>query len=207
MKAATKISLDLATSILGSDFITPEEITKSRPGIVYTDEQITTLAKSVPSKDLLNWCKVNDYAIIPSPHTEMSTIDIFEMQSTNFKSDVRNHCLVADFAHKHKTSFGWLLIKKTPVLNSPGKTWNEQNELLSVPEKVPNSAEMSWFITTYLEVHNINLFKSTLVRTSSFDSNDQHVYVGQTCPEELRFLNGWDRCRSLNIGLSAIRRI
>ena len=35
----------LAQSILGADFITPEEVMKARPSIVYTDEQILALAK------------------------------------------------------------------------------------------------------------------------------------------------------------------
>ena len=76
----------LAQSILGADFITPEELSKARPSIVYTVEQITALAESLPSEDVLKWCKDNGYAVMPAPPTAMSTLDVREIQSAHFYS-------------------------------------------------------------------------------------------------------------------------
>ncbi|HVY54835.1 MAG TPA: hypothetical protein VHC46_03675 [Thermodesulfobacteriota bacterium] len=171
----------LAQSILGEDFITPEEVAKARKGIVYTDEQITALAESLPSEEVLTWCKENGYAVIPAPPTALSTLDIREIQSAHFYS--KSGGWYAEdketFAREDKTSSGWMAIKKTPVSNSTNKTWKEQTKLLSKVEIVPNAAEMSWFITTYFEVRGVRLFEDVYVRTSSLDSDGLRVRVGR----------------------------
>lgn len=183
----------LAQSILGADFITPEEVTKARPSIVYTVEQITALAESLPSEDVLKWCKDNGYAVMPAPPTAMSTLDVREIQSTHFYSKAGGWYADQKFAREDKTSFGWLLIKKTPVSNSTSKNWSEQNKLLSALEKVPNAAEMSWFITTYFEVRGIRLFEGVYVRTSSLDSGGLRVSVGRFDSDGLVVNDWWGR--------------
>ena len=76
----------LAQSILGMDFITPEEVSRARPSIVYTDDQITALAESLPSEDMLKWCKDNGYAVMPAPPQACSLLDIREILSAHFCS-------------------------------------------------------------------------------------------------------------------------
>ena len=196
----------LAQSILGTDFITPEEVMKTRPSIVYTDEQIMALAESLPSEDMLKWCKENGYAVIPAPPTVMSTLDVREIQSAHFYSKTGGWYSDQKFARDDKTSFGWLAIRKTPVANSTSKNWNEQSKLLSALEHVPNVAEMSWFITTYFEVRGFRLFESVYVRTSSLDSDSRRVYVGTFDSVGLR-VSGWDDDdRDGSIGVSAGRK-
>jgi hypothetical protein len=196
----------LAQSILGADFITPEEVTEARPSIVYTVEQITALAESRPSEDILKWCKDNGYAVMPAPPTAMSTLDIREIQSAHFYSKTGGWYAAQKFAREDKTAFGWLLIKKTPVSNSTSKNWNEQNKLLSALEKVPNAAEMSWFITTYFEVRGIRLFEGVYVRTSSLVSDGFRVDVGSFDAKGLD-VNDWhDDFRYGNLGVSAGRK-
>jgi hypothetical protein len=196
----------LAQSILGADFITPEEVTKARPSVVYTDDQITALAESLPSEDMLKWCKDNGYAVIPAPPTAMSTLDVREIQSAHFYTKTGGWYANQKFAHEDKTSFGWLAIKKTPVSNSTSKNWNEQNKLLSALEKVPNAAEMSWFITTYFEVRGVRLFENVYVRTSSLDSDGRRVYVGYFGAGGLHVDLYWDDGRDGFLGLSAGRK-
>ena len=196
----------LAQSILGADFITPEEVTKARPSIVYTDEQITALAKSLPSEDVLKWCKENGYAVIPAPPTAMSLLDVREIQSAHFYSKTGGWYSDQKFAREDKTSFGWLAIKKTPVENSTSKNWEEQSKLLSALEKVPNVAEMSWFITTYFEVRGIQLFESIYVRTSSLDSDGNRVDVGGFDSRGLNVDYYWGNDRDGNLGVSASRK-
>ena len=196
----------LAQSILGANFITPEEVAKARSGIVYTDNQIVALAGSLPTKDVLKWCKDNGYAVMPAPPTAMSTLDVREIQSAHFYSKTGGWYADQKFAREDKTSFGWLLIKKTPVQNSTSKTWNEQGKLLSALEKVPNAAEMSWFITTYFEVRGVRLFESVYVRTSSLDSDGDRVYVGDFDSVGLG-VNDWsDDDRNGGIGVPAARK-
>ncbi len=196
----------LAQSILGMDFIPPSEGMKARPSIVYTVEQITALAKSLPSNDVLKWCKDNGYAVMPAPPTAMSILDVREIQSAHFYLKMDGWFVNAKFAREDKTSFGWLAIKKTPVSNSTSKNWNEQNNLLSAFEKVPNAAEMSWFITTYFEVRGIRLFESVYVRTSSLVSGGNRVDVGDFGSDGLSVNDYWGDYRHANIGLSAARK-
>ncbi len=198
----------LAQSILGVDFITPEEVAKARSNIVYTDEQITALAENLPSEEVLTWCKENGYAVIPPPPKAMSTLDVREIQSAHFYSKSGGWYAEEKekFAREDKTSFGWMAIKKTLVDNSTNKTWKEQIRLLSKVEMVPNAAEMTWFITTYFEVRGVRLFESVYVRTSSLDSDGDRVYVGDFDSVGLG-VNDWsDDDRNGGIGVPAARK-
>lgn len=196
----------LAQSILGADFITPDEVTKARPSVIYTVEQIMALAESLPSEETLKWCKENGYAVMPAPPTAMSTLDVREIQSAHFYSKTGGWYADQKFACEDKTSFGWLLIKKAPVSNSTSKTWSEQNKLLSALEKVPNAAEMCWFITTYFEVRGVRLFEGVYVRTSSCTSDGVHVDLGIFDSDGLLVNCYWDGSRIDSIGLSAARK-
>ncbi len=196
----------LTQSILGADFITPEEVAKARPSIVYTDDQITALAESLPSADALQWCKDNGYAVMPAPPTAMSMLDVREIQSGHFYSKTGGWYSDQKFAREDKTSFGWLAIRKTPVPNSTSKTWFEQGKLLSALEKVPNAAEMSWFITTYFEVRGLRLMERTYVRTSSVDSDGYRVNLGSFDSEGLTVARWSGDRRSDGIGLSSARK-
>lgn len=198
----------LAKSILDIDFITPEEVTKARIGIVYTDEQITTLAKSLPSEDVLKWCKDNGYAVMPAPPTEMSLLDVRSIKSYHFYSETGGWYANQKFAREDKTSFGWLAIKKTPVVDSTNKNWQEQEVLLSPLEYVPNAAEMSWFITTYFEVCGIRLFENVYVRTSSLSSDGRRVRIGGFISLFGLHVYRWCNSRRFDsIGVSAGRKI
>jgi hypothetical protein len=196
----------VAKSILGADFITPEEVTKARPSIVYTVEQITALAESLPSEDILKWLKDNGYAVMPAPPQAMSLLDVREMESLHFYKKTGGWHVDKKFAHEDKTSQGWLAIKKTPVSNSTSKNWNEQNKLLSERERVPNAAEMSWFITTYFEVRGARLFENVYVRTSSLDSDGNRVFVGRFDAKGLYVDSYWDDYRIGSLGLSSGRK-
>ena len=196
----------LAQSILGMDFITPEEVSKARPSIVYTDDQITALAESLPSEDMLKWCKDNGYAVMPAPPSAMSMLDVREIQSAHFYSKTGGWYSDQKFAREDKTSFGWLAIKKTPISDSTSKNWNEQNKLLSALETVPNAAEMSWFMTTHFEVRGIRLFESIYVRTSSLDSDGDRVLVGVFGSKGLHVDRWYDGYRNGYIGLSGVRQ-
>lgn len=196
----------LAGSILGADFIKPEEITKARLSILYSDNQIKALAENLPSEDVLKWCKDTGCAVIPSPPTPMSTLDVRKIWFAHFYSKTGGWYDDQKFAHEDKTSFGWLAIKKTPVSNSTSKNWSEQNKLLSDDERVPNAAEMSWFITTYFQARSVRLFESVNVRTSSLDSDGDHVYVGDLGGKGL-YLDYWHNDdRSGDLGLSVGRK-
>ena len=193
-----------AQVILGVDFITPEEVAKAR-GLVYTDDQLAELAETVPSLDVLEWCKANGYAVMPASPSAMSLLEVRAVKSNHFYSKSGGWYENENFAREDKTSFGWLAIRKTPVKNSTSKTWGEQNKLLSKLETVPNAAEMSWFITTYYEVRGIRLFENIYVRTSSLDSHGYHVRVGLFDAKGLG-VYCWYGDRRYGLGLASSRK-
>jgi len=200
----------LAQSILSADFITPEEVTKACSGIVYTAEQIMALAESLPPLDVLKWCKEKDYAVMPSPPKAMSLLDVREIQSVHFYVETDGWYAKdkEKFAREDKTSFGWLLIKKTPVGTiRTSQTWKEQTNPLSRVEMVPNVAEMSWFIMTYFGVRGVRLFEDVYVWTSSLDSDGYRINIGGFDAKGLDVGSYWDDIRrSIYIGWSAARK-
>ena len=200
-----KITLyGIAQSILGADFITPEEVTEARPSIVYTVGQITELTQRLPSESVLRWCNQNGYAVMPAPPAAMSLIDVREIKPSHFISNTGGWYANRKFARKEKTSFGWILIKKTPVSNSTSRNWSEQKRLLSKIEKVPNAVEMSWFITTYFEVRGVRLFEDVQVRTSSLGPDGHHVVIGFFDDDDGLMIDHYDnRGRPEWVGLSA----
>jgi len=165
-----------ARNIMGDDIIFPEEVAKAR-GLSYTEAQLKQLSDTMPTADVLRWGKDNGYALMPSPPKAMSVLDVGALKDDQIdwaKSDYDGQA----FAHNDKTIFGWLMIKKTPVDGSKNKDWGEENMLLSKVERVPNIAEMSWFIETFYDVRGTRLFDRNYVRTSSLDSYGARVYVG-----------------------------
>lgn len=165
-------------SILGADLITPEEVAKSRM-IVYTDKQITALAETLPSEEVLRWCAENGYGMMPTPPAPMSVLDVRALLSRHFFKKTGDWYDDKKFAQEEKTGSGWLAVRKTPVPNSTSKSWGEQGKLLSDKERVPSATEISWFITTYFEVRGVRLFEDTYVWTSSSVSDGGRVDVGR----------------------------
>ena len=48
---------ELARTILGNDFITPEEVMKSCREITYTKEQLAIFRRTIPGQEILEWCR------------------------------------------------------------------------------------------------------------------------------------------------------
>lgn len=206
----TKVNYARAQIILGSDFITPEEVMRYRT-VVYTNEQISALVESLSSFVVLDWCRNNGYALIPYPPTKLSLLDVRELKPENFflKSGgwYANHKnMFFPFSLKVMPSSGWLMIRKVPVPNSTLCNWGEQLPLLSALERVPSSAEMAWFITTYFEVRGVRLFRNTCVRTSSFDSQNGRVHIGYFNAEGLYITGISYDYRYSDTGLASARK-
>jgi hypothetical protein len=195
---------DLARSILGADFISPEEL---HPSIIYTAEQLVQLAEMMPSEEKLRWAKANGCAVIaPSPRP-LSVLDIRALEPEIFYSKTEGWYAnpKEKFASSDKTSFGWMIVKKTPVQGSTNENWTEQSRRLSELEYVPNAAEMAWFITTFLKVHGVKLFDGVYVRTSSLAADGIHVCLGFDA-KGLDVINFWVNIRLDLLGLASARK-
>src|ERR1043166_3828826 len=120
----------LVRPALEADFITPEEINKAYPDVVYADAQIAHLVRSLPSIGELKWRKQFGYAEMPAPPKAMSLLDIRANNVNDFYSRSGGWYAGRRFASDDETSPGWLAIKKTPVVNSFNREWDSQKRLL-----------------------------------------------------------------------------
>jgi len=197
----------LARTILGDDFISPEEITAAR-GLTYTDEQIAELEQTLPSQEVLEWLRDNDFYLTAGSPSDMSLLDIRELERRYFYSKEGGWYSEPSeaFARNDKVTCRWLMLRKGPMPNSMSKTWSEQDQLISDIEVVPNAAEQVWGMTVYKAVRDIYLLPDVYVRTSSVGSDGDHVYVG--CFDGGGFgVDRWDDDnRGGRIGVSSARK-
>jgi hypothetical protein len=199
---------ELARTILGKDFISPEDIAKSRLGIVYTDDQLTQFGGTLPTQEVLEWCRDNSYMLVAGPAKEMSLLEVRELKSEYFYSKSEGWYAESKqkFSRDDKVGVWWIMLRKESVANSTSKTWNEQFALLSKQEVVPNVAEATWGVTTYKAVRGVYLLGNIYVRTSSLDSGGHRVCVGGFGAGGLYVHYCWDDSQSDGIGVSAARK-
>ena len=177
--SAVTPNYDLARTILGKDFISPEEITKSR-GVVYTKDQLAKFGETLPSQEVLVWCRDNGYMVVAGPNKPMSLLEIRDLKSEYLYSKTGGWYAESKetFSRNDKADTRWIMVRKEPVAESASETWDEQQALLTEVEVTPNAAEVVWVVTTYKAVRGVYLFPNVYVRTSSLGSGGYRVYVG-----------------------------
>ncbi|MFZ2682165.1 MAG: hypothetical protein WAZ14_03675 [Patescibacteria group bacterium] len=198
----------VAREILGNDFISPGEIEANRPGLVYSLSQWQELSNSVPSKEVLEWCRDNCFMLLPGPPRPMSLLDVRELDRGHFYSK-ENGWYAAEseaFARNDKATCRWLMLRKEHVPDSIEKTWDEQQQLLSSLEVTPNVAEQVWGMTTYKAVCGVYLLAAVYVRTSSVDLSGYRVGVGVFDGHGLDLYYWRDHTQYSNIGVSSSRK-
>ena len=170
---------DLARTILGNDFISPEEVAEKRK-LTYSDELLQHFAETLPSDEVLGWLRVNGFVLMAGPPTPMSLLEIRELNNQLFYSKSEGWFASDNqkFSRGDKVTAQWLMFREKIVPNSTNKNWDEQQKLLSEVEYVPNAAELCWGITTYKEVRDVLLLPDIYARTSSVDADGYRVYVG-----------------------------
>jgi hypothetical protein len=199
---------ELVRTILGKDFISPEEIMKSRKGVNYTEEQLVQFGETVPAQEILEWCRDNSYMFVAGPNRPMSLLEIRTMKNGYFYSKEGGWYAYKNmkFSQKDKVETKWYMIRKNPVPESTSKNWEEQQSLISDVETVPNATEFTWAITTYKAVRDVYLFGGIYVRTSSLVSDGNHVVVGFFDDKGLDVYYDWDSSRNSILGLSVARK-
>lgn len=191
----------LARGILGEDIIFPREISLKR-GLVYNQVQLRHLLNTLPAAHELNWCKERGCVVIAAPPEPMSLIDVYSIESDLFH---KKGCYSQGFSRADRTTPGWIAIKKTLVEGSTNRNWQDQQRCLLGSERVPNAAEASWFITTFLKVSGVKLLTLDLVRTASVLSPNGHVCVGGFDAGGLHILGFKDNHPDPRLGLLTAR--
>lgn len=207
----------LAREILGADFLSPEEVANSVKGIIYTDEQLIHFGDTLPTQDILKWCRDNSMMLVPGPPTAMTMLDVRDVHYDFFfhllerEEDIRI-CWYDDTSQKFACidkveALTWIAFRKELVEDSLDKTWEEQVVLVLDPMMVPNAAEVTWALTTYKAVRDICLFEWVHVRTSSLDAGGCHVVIGGFDTDGLSVGGSFEDIICIyDLGLSAARK-
>ncbi len=172
-----ELGYELVCTILGNDFISPEEIMKHQKGIIYTDKQLVNFKETIPSQEILEWCRRNNYMLVAGPNRSMSLSEIRNLYNDYFLIEEASH-ITRKFSSRDTINPEWIMLRKEPIPGSTSKNWDTQQGMLSKVEVTPNIAEVAWGIITYKVIRNVDLFLSTYVRTSSFDSDRMNIYIG-----------------------------
>ncbi len=199
---------NMAHVILGKDFITPENIMGADKNIVYTDEQLSQFVDTVPSRELLGWCRDNNYMLVAGPNHPMSLLEVRALRKDYFYSEEGDWCAEQKFAEIDKAETRWIMLRKEPVPGSILKNWSEQQALLSEAEVTPNPAEVVWCLATYKAVRGIYLLPNVYVRTSSCTNHPHfHVIVGNFDARDLLIDFTWDDNRFSDVWLASARKL
>lgn len=178
-----------ARILLGDDFIQPEELEAKHFGRAYSEEQLNWFRETLPSEEVLKWCRDNGYVLIAGPNRPIAYARTYAK------------CAKPDEANTH-----WIMLRKEPVPGSASKNWSEQQALLTETEATPNAAEVVWCLTTYRVVRGIYLLPNVSVRTSSFASDGQRVIVGNFDVTGVHIDYCEDDSRYTDVRLSATRK-
>lgn len=201
----TSASYDHARILLGDDFIPPEEVKDNRSGIDYSQEQLNQFQDTMPSIDVLMWCRDNNYILVAGPPKEMSILETFDLQPEYFFWKDRSRYTNRKFVPIDKVGTGWILLSREPVHDSIKATWEHQQALLRDFETIPNATELIWCITTYKAVRNTYLLPTNFVRTSSRDLDGHRIIVGQSATG-LQMYMFWDNMRDVYVGVASNRK-
>lgn len=197
----------LVRTILGKDFISPEEITEHR-NVSYSDEVLKHFVQTLPSEEVLQWLRDNGFVLMAGTPSPMSLLEVRNLNAQLFytKSDGWYVKSKQRFSRNDKVTAEWLMLRKGIVPKSTSKTWDEQQKLLSEVEYVPNVSETTWGETTYKEVRNAWLFSNVYARTSSVDSDGNRVGVGYSAVGGVGVVYYWDDTRRDYLGLASARK-
>lgn len=197
-----------ARQIMGKNFFGPDDAMKHF-GVQATRRQLAALSEIPFSEETLIACK-NTHILIAVPSA--SILEIRELVSKLklpkgqkaffYSQDWYNGEAFA----KEKGQVGWYLVRKTPVDNSTGKNWDEQQALLGKDEETPSAQVMVYTIIAYFLATGERLFEGVYVRCSDLDSGGNRVCVGFFIAVWFILDGCWGSSRSVSIGGSSARK-
>lgn len=196
---------NLARSILGEDFISPEEVAKFRK-LTYSNEQLVHFVDTLPAKEVLEWCLDNEFTLIAGPPSKMLPLEIRDLNKQLFYGKSDGWYSKQKFSRDDQVVTEWFILRKTIVPNSTSKTWSEQKRLISEWEYLPNAAETSWALTSYKEIRNIYLLPRIYTRTASQVAVSFRVSIGFFGGDGLDVYRNWDGGRYSDLGVVSARK-
>jgi len=134
----------------------------------------------------------------------LSVLDIrSRVQRELFSLKARSGYDGEEFATQRDTP-NWRLVRKLPVKNSPGATWDEQQDLLAEDEETPTARIMVYTIIGHFLHVGERLFEAMYVRCSDKHTDGRRVRVGYFDIEGLGFSGDEDGSRVCDVGLGSV---
>ncbi len=193
---------ELVRNILGEDFISPEDVMHSCKEITYSNEQLAHFSKTVPTQEILQWCRDNNFILIAGPNRPISLIEVREINNKYFRRKEKAWYTNQKFSNEENVEPKWYMIRKYAAPYSTFKNWKEQELLISNDKFVPNAPEFVWAITIYRDLRGIYLFNEISIRTSSLDNDKDNVAIGLFNKEGLIVAGVRNYCRSKTLGIA-----
>lgn len=193
-----------ARQIMGSNMFGPEDVIKHF-GVQVTRRQLAALAEIPFSEETLVVCR-NTHVLVAVPTA--SILNIQRAVKVKFPAGQKSLFYKQDWCNKEafakeKEQVGWYLVRKIPVENSTGKTWDEQQALLDKDEETPSARVMVYMTIAYFLATGEHLFKGIFVRCSDLDSRGRRVCVGFFDADGLSVYHCWDNGRHDRFGVSS----
>lgn len=165
-----------AREILGKNFHGFDALQKYF-GIQLTPQERMEMFGDVPfSYETLKACASTHVLVACG---ELSLLNIWQAKGDLFYSPTFPwFSLPSEPFSKIINNAGWQLVYKFPALDSIAKTWDEQNALVQVDEKVCSASVLAQAILIHFLETNELLFEHTLVRCTDTDSANARVHLG-----------------------------
>ena len=191
-----------AREIMGANMFGIEEAIKHF-GVNPSRRQLVSLSEVPFSEDTLTACKDTHVLVAVFP---LSIVDIRGIvkklpdQTLFYNQDWYDEEAFAS----DKGETGWQLVRKTPIANSTGKTWNEQQALLTDDEETPKAQVMVYTIIGVFLATGERLFEKVYVRCVDLVSGGYRVSVGYFGDGGLGVDDWGGGARGGYIGVSAV---
>lgn len=202
-RASLVDSVTRAREIMWPNFFGFQEAVKYF-GVITQRDEILSLSKIPWSEATLEECKKTHILVAVFP---LSILEIRGKVAQDQRLFCNQDWYEKQAFAKERGNAEWKLIRKTPVNDSTGKTWSEQQALLSTNEETPTAR-----VTVYATIGHFlstaeRLFEKTYVRCSDVGSGGSRVYVGDFDFDGLNInvYHSGDNSRYNNLGVSVAR--
>lgn len=194
-------NLEIARKIFGYDFITPAEINEACK-LEYNEYKLRYFTEAIPAEETLRKLRTNNFIVIAGPPEPKKLSDIYALNPKMFSALKQEDLNIKDLAMPEL-----MLIRKLPLKDSNGRSWNEQQRLVAKGERIPNAAEMVWALFIMNTVRHFKIFEMLDARTSSI-LKGEHVCVGHNRTDTgIRIYTQPNDLKSPEIALTVIYKI
>ncbi len=175
-------------------------------GVKPTRAQLSALAEIPFTEAELRECKDTHILVAVFP---VSILDIRNKVGYKlFTDDANAFCHDKQAFAKNKGEAMWCLVRRVPVPNSLGKTWNEQQAILSANEEMPTAQVMTYTIIGHFLATGERLFENINICCSDVSPVGGRVHVGYFSSRShgLYFGAHWDHEYPLTVYVAPLRK-